>query len=53
MSEQVIAWAGIFLLFLLCLPIVRVQKLVLGIYGVALRLLLLVLLVHPQVLILG
>jgi hypothetical protein len=38
MYEQVIACAGIFLLLLLCLPIIGLQKLVLGIYGIGLRL---------------
>jgi hypothetical protein len=44
MYEQVIAWIGLALLLLLCLPIPAIQKLVLRIYGFALRLVLLLLL---------
>jgi hypothetical protein len=44
MYEHVIAWIGLALLLLLCLPIPAIQKLVLRIYGLALRLALLALL---------
>jgi hypothetical protein len=44
MYEQVIAWVGLALLLLLCLPFAAVQKQVLEVYGWALRLALLVLL---------
>jgi hypothetical protein len=42
--EQVIAWVGLALLLVLCLPFAGVQKLVLEVYGWALRLALLALL---------
>jgi hypothetical protein len=44
MYEQVIAWVGLALLLVLCLPFAGVQKLVLEVYGWALRLALLTLL---------
>jgi hypothetical protein len=44
MYEQVIAWAGLALLLVLCLPFAGVQKLVLEVYAWALRLALLALL---------
>jgi hypothetical protein len=44
MYEHVIAWIGLALLLLLCLPFPVIQKLVLRIYGWALRLVLLALL---------
>lgn len=44
MYEQVLAWAGLALLLVLCLPFAPVQKLVLEIYAWALRLALLALL---------
>src|SRR6266480_4124630 len=42
--EQVIAWVGLALLLVLCLPFTRIQKLVLNVYAWALRLALLALL---------
>src|SRR5262245_37609531 len=42
--EQVIAWVGLALLLLLCLPFAGIQKLVLEVYACALRLALLALL---------
>ena len=42
--EQVIAWVGLALLLVLCLPFARIQKLVLEVYAWALRLALLALL---------
>jgi hypothetical protein len=42
--EQVIAWVGLALLLVLCLPFARIQKLVLEVYACALRLALLALL---------
>src|SRR5437870_1530087 len=36
--EQVIAWGGLVVLFLLCLPFAGIQKLVLDVYAWALRL---------------
>jgi hypothetical protein len=44
MYEQVIAWVGMVLLLVLCLPFAAIQKLVLEVYGWALRLALLALL---------
>jgi hypothetical protein len=44
MYEQVIAWVGLALLLVLCLPFAGVQKLVLEVYGWVLRLALLTLL---------
>jgi hypothetical protein len=44
MYEQVIAWVGLALLLLLCLPFAAVQRRVLQVYGWALRLALLALL---------
>jgi hypothetical protein len=44
MYEQIIAWGGLALLLLLCLPFAVVQKLVLHVYGWGLRLALLALL---------
>lgn len=41
MYENIIAWTGLAILFLLCLPISGMQKLVLWIYGLAIRLTLL------------
>jgi hypothetical protein len=44
LNAQVIVWAGLALLLLLCLPFARIQKLVLEVYAWALRLALLALL---------
>src|SRR5579884_3882749 len=44
MYEQVIVWAGLALLLMLCLPFAAVQKLVLEVYACVLRLALLALL---------
>jgi hypothetical protein len=38
MSENIIAWAGLGLIFLLCLPCAVVQRSLLAIYGLGLRL---------------
>jgi len=38
MYETIIAWAGLGLLFLLCLPFARVQRTLLVVYGLGLRL---------------
>jgi hypothetical protein len=44
MYEQVLAWGGLALLLVLCLPLAAVQKLVLEVYGWVLRLAVLALL---------
>jgi hypothetical protein len=44
MYEQIIIWAAFVLLLVLCLPLARIQKLVLEVYALALRLALLALL---------
>lgn len=38
MYETIIAWVGLGLLFLLCLPIARLQRFLLAVYGLGLRL---------------
>jgi len=38
MYETIVAWAGLGLLFLLCLPFARVQRTLLVVYGLGLRL---------------
>jgi len=43
LSQQVIAWVGLALLLLLCLPFAGIQKLVLEVYALVLRLALLAL----------
>ena len=43
MNETIIAWAALGLLFILCLPLARVQRFLLTLYGVSLRLVMLAL----------
>jgi hypothetical protein len=38
MYENILAWVGLALVFFLCLPVARVQRYLLGLYGLGLRL---------------